>query len=78
MMNKWLKVWSIFIFSIGAILVLLILLIVLLFFDFRKSLIQDEKEVEKVTEQAEQYILLVNYNSLEYLNKSKGVKGAYK
>ncbi|MGM9945398.1 MAG: hypothetical protein ACI33M_10670 [Lysinibacillus sp.] len=49
-MNKWLKVWSIFIFSIGAILVLLILLIVLLFFDFRKSLIQDEKEVEKVTE----------------------------
>lgn len=55
-MNKWLKGWNIFIFSIGGIVVLLIFGIVLLLFYFRESLIPDEKEEEKVVAQAEQYI----------------------
>lgn len=55
-MNKWLKVWSIFIFTVGGIVVLLIFGTVYLFFNFRASLIPDEKEEAKVTSQAEQYL----------------------
>jgi len=55
-MNKWLKVWSIFIFSIGGIVILLIFVTVFLFFYFRTSSIPDEKEEEKVISQAEKYI----------------------
>ncbi|MGE7949073.1 hypothetical protein [Lysinibacillus sp. NPDC093688] len=55
-MNKWLKVWSIFIFSIGGIVILLIFLTVFSLFSFRASMIPDRKEEEKVISQAEQYI----------------------
>jgi|GEM_PF-2193130 len=55
-MNKWLKVWSIFIFSIGGIVILLLFGIIYLFFSFRASMIPDKKEEEKVMSQAEQYI----------------------
>lgn len=55
-MNKWLKVWSIFIFSIGGIVILLLFGIIYLFFSFRASMIPDKKEEEKVISQAEQYI----------------------
>lgn len=65
MMNKWLKGWSIFIFSIAGILILLILGAVLVFFDLRASLIPDEKEMEKATEQAEQY-LQTKYPEMKY------------
>ena len=65
MVNKWLKGWSIFIFSIGGIVVLLILVIIVAFMDFRAALIPDEKEMEKVTEQAEQY-LQTNYPEIKY------------
>ena len=65
MMNKWLKGWSIFIFSIGGIVVLLLLGIIVVFMDLRASLIPDEKEMEKVTEQAEQY-LQTNYPEMKY------------
>ena len=64
-MNKWLKGWSIFIFSIGGIVVLLLLGIIVIFMDLRASLIPDEKEMEKVTEQAEQY-LQTNYPEMKY------------
>lgn len=64
-MNKWLKGWSIFIFSIAGILILLILGAVLVFFDLRASLIPDEKEMEKATEQAEQY-LQTKYPEMKY------------
>ena len=65
MMNKWLKGWSIFIFSIGGIALLLLLVIIVVFMDLRASLIPDEKEMEKVTEQAEQY-LQTNYPEMKY------------
>ena len=39
---------------VSVILLLLILLIIFVFMDFRASLIPDDKEMEKVTEQAEQ------------------------
>ena len=65
MMNKWLKGWSIFIFSIGGIVVLLIVGTVFFFMAFRSSLIPDEKEMEKVTEQAEQY-LQTKYPEMRY------------
>ena len=65
MMNKWLKGWSIFIFSIGGIALLLLLVIIVVFMDFRASLIPDEKEMEKVTEQAEQY-LQTKYPEMKY------------
>lgn len=65
MMNKWLKGWSIFIFSIGGIVVLLIVGTVFFIMDFRASLIPDEKEMKKVTEQAEQY-LQTNYPEMKY------------
>mgnify|MGYP003400081388 CR=1 FL=1 len=65
MMNKWLKGWSIFIFSIGGIVVLLILVIIVAFMDFGAALKPDEKEMEKVTEQAEQY-LQTNYPEMKY------------
>ena len=65
MMNKWLKGWSIFIFSIGGIALLLLLVIFVVFMDFRASLIPDEKEMEKVTEQAEQY-LQTKYPEMKY------------
>lgn len=64
-MNKWLKGWSIFIFSIGGIVILLLLGIIFLFMDLRASLIPDEKEMEKVTEQAEQY-LQTKYPEMKY------------
>ena len=64
-MNKWLKGWSIFIFSIGGIVVLLIVGTVFFFIAFRSSLIPDEKEMEKVTEQAEQY-LQTKYPEMRY------------
>ena len=65
MMNKWLKGWSIFIFSIGGIIVLLIVGSVFFIMAFSSSLIPDEKEMEKVTEQAEQY-LQTNYPEMKY------------
>ena len=65
MMNKWLKGWSIFIFSIGGIALLLLLVIIVAFMDFRVALKPDEKEMEKVTEQAEQY-LQTNYPEMKY------------
>ena len=65
MMNKWLKGWSIFIFSIGGIAVLLIFGIIFFIMAFRASLIPDEKETEKATEQAEQY-LQTNYPEMKY------------
>ena len=65
MMNKWLKGWSIFIFSIGGIVVLLLLVIIVAFMDFGAALKPDEKEMEKVTEQAEQY-LQTNYPEMKY------------
>ena len=65
MMNKWLKGWSIFIFSIGGIVVLLIVGSVFFIMAFRSSLIPDEKEMEKVTEPAEQY-LQTNYPEMKY------------
>ena len=64
-MNKWLKGWSIFIFSIGGIVVLLIVGTFFFFMAFRASLIPDEKEMEKVTEQAEQY-LQTKYPEMKY------------
>jgi len=64
-MNKWLKGWSIFIFSIGGIVVLLLLVIIVAFMDFGAALKPDEKEMEKVTEQAEQY-LQTNYPEMKY------------
>ncbi|MGE7689384.1 hypothetical protein ACQKMI_09245 [Lysinibacillus sp. NPDC097214] len=64
-MNKWLKVWSIFIFSIGGIVILLIFGIVYSFFSFRASMIPDKKEEEKVISQAEQYIL-ETYPTMNY------------
>ena len=65
MMNKWLKGWSILFFSIGGIALLLLLVIIVVFMDLRASLIPDEKEMEKVTEQAEQY-LQTNYPEMKY------------
>ena len=65
MMNKWLKGWSIFIFSIGGIALLLLLVIIVAFMDFGAALKPDEKEMEKVTEQAEQY-LQTNYPKMKY------------
>ena len=65
MMNKWLKGWSIFIFSIGGIVALLIVGTFFFFMAFRASLIPDEKEMEKVTEQAEQY-LQTKYPEMKY------------
>jgi len=65
MMNKWLKWWSIFIFSIGGIVILLIFGTVLLFFNFKGSLTPDEKEEAKVLSQAEQY-LQEKYPTMEY------------
>ena len=64
-MNKWLKGWSIFIFSIGGIAILLIFGTVLLIFNFRATLIPDEKEEAKVLSQAEQY-LQEKYPTMEY------------
>jgi len=64
-MNKWLKGWSIFFFSIGGIALLLLLVIIVVFMDLRASLIPDEKEMEKVTEQAEQY-LQTKYPEMKY------------
>jgi len=55
-MNKWLTGWSIFIFSIGGLVILLIFGTVFSLFNYRASLTQDEKEEEKVISQAEQYI----------------------
>jgi len=65
MMNKWSKGWSIFIFSIGGIVVLLIFAIVLLFLNFRESLTPDEKEEAKVISQAEKY-LQEKYPTMKY------------
>ena len=65
MMNKWLKGWSIFIFSIGGIALLSLLVIIVVVMSFRAALIPDEKEMEKVTEQAEQY-LQTNYPEMKY------------
>jgi len=64
-MNRVLKGWSIFIFSIGGIVLLLIVGIVLLFHNFRVSLQPDENEEAKVKSQAEQY-LLANYPTMKY------------
>lgn len=64
-MNKWFKGWSIFIFSIGGIVILLMVGTVLLFINLRASLIPDEKEEEKVISQAEHY-LQETYPTLEY------------
>ena len=55
-MNKWLRGWSIFIFSIGGIVILLIFGTVFSLFNYRASLIPDKKEEEKVISQAEHYI----------------------
>lgn len=55
-MNKWFKAWSIFIFTIGGIVILPIFGTVLLIFYMRASLIPDEKEQEKVILQAQQYL----------------------
>ncbi|KOS61310.1 hypothetical protein FJQ98_01770 [Lysinibacillus agricola] len=55
-MNKWLKSWSIFIFSIGGIVIILIFWLVFSLFSFKASMIPDRKEEEKVISQAEQYI----------------------
>lgn len=69
MMNKWLKGWSIFIFSVGGIVILLVILLifgtVFSISYFRASLIPDEKEVAKVISQAEQY-LQEKYPTMEY------------
>ena len=65
MMNKWLKGWSIFFFSIGGIALLLLLVIIIVFMDLRASLIPEEKEMEKVTGQAEQY-LQTKYPEMKY------------
>ena len=65
MMNKWLKGWSIFIFSIGGIVLLSLLVIIVVVMSFRAALKPDEKEMEKVTEQAEQY-LQTNYPEMKY------------
>lgn len=64
-MNKGLKGWSIFIFSIGGILILLIIGAILLYFYFIESLTPDEKEQEKVISQAQQY-LQEEYPDMEY------------
>ena len=65
MMNKWLKGWSIFIFSIGGIVLLSLLVIIVVVMSFRAALKPDEKEMEKVTEQAEQY-LQTKYPEMKY------------
>lgn len=64
-MNKWLKVWSIFIFTIGGLLVLLLIGVVLLFLHFRATLNSDESEEAKVLLQAEHY-LQANYPTMAY------------
>lgn len=64
-MNKWFKGWSIFIFSIGGIVILLLVGTVSLVLYLRASLVPDEKEQEKVISQAEQY-LLEKYPTMEY------------
>lgn len=64
-MNKWLKAWSIFIFSVGGIVVLLIFGTFFLFFQFRAVSIPDEKEEAKVISQAEQY-LQEKYPTMKY------------
>ncbi|WP_336636272.1 hypothetical protein [Lysinibacillus fusiformis] len=51
-MNKWLKAWSIFIFTIGGLLVLLIIASVLLFLHLKANLHPDESEEAKVLLQA--------------------------
>jgi len=51
-LNKWLKVWSIFIFTIGGLLVLLLIGVVLLFLYVRATLNPDESEEAKVLLQA--------------------------
>ena len=65
MMNKWLKGWSIFIFSIGGIVLLSLLVIIVVVMSFRAALKPDEKEMEKATEQAVQY-LQTNYPEMKY------------
>ncbi|WP_249660199.1 hypothetical protein [Lysinibacillus fusiformis] len=57
--NKWLKAWSIFIFTIGGLLVLLIIASVLLFLHFKANLHPDESEVAMV-------LLQANYPTMTY------------
>ncbi|GED63760.1 hypothetical protein [Lysinibacillus fusiformis] len=58
-MNKWLKAWSIFIFTIGGLLVLLIIRSILLFLHFKATLHPDEYEEAKV-------LLQANYPTMTY------------
>lgn len=66
-MNSSKKGWtiSIFIWIVTGILLLLILGTVFLFMELRASLVPDEKEMEKATEQAEQY-LQTKYPEMKY------------
>ncbi|WOV84382.1 hypothetical protein PGH26_00090 [Sporosarcina jeotgali] len=66
-MNSSKKGWtiSIFIWIVTGILLLLILGTVFLFMYLRASLVPDEKEMEKATEQAEQY-LQTKYPEMKY------------
>ncbi|WP_432352056.1 hypothetical protein [Sporosarcina sp. A2] len=67
MMNSQKKGWgiSIFIWIVSGILLLLILGTVFFFMELRASLVPDEKEMEKATEQAEQY-LQTKYPEMKY------------
>lgn len=66
-MNSQKKGWgiSIFIWIVSGILLLLILGTVFFFMELRASLVPDEKEMEKATEQAEQY-LQTKYPEMKY------------
>ncbi|ARJ38289.1 hypothetical protein SporoP8_04995 [Sporosarcina ureae] len=59
------KGWSKFIWIVSGILLVLLLGTVFLFMELRASLIPDEKEMEKATEQAEQY-LQTKYPEMKY------------
>jgi len=64
-MNKWLKVWSIIVFTIVGIALLSLLVLIFTWFGFKAAMTPDEKEMEKITEQAEQY-LQTNYPEMKY------------
>lgn len=64
-MNKSLKGWNIFIFTIVGIALLSLLVLIFTWFGFKAAMTPDEKEMEKTTEQAEQY-LQTNYPEMKY------------
>ena len=65
MMNSLKKGLNKFLVIVSLLLLLLIPLIIFFLMDFRTSLMPDEKEMEKVTEQAEQY-LQTKYPEMKY------------